>query len=393
MEPEIPTQTPGVRPTAADPAGKPPDALAAEPLSPEAGAPHPDNLIWIFFSAHGPRTGTSIAIFVILLYIFVNIFGTLLSFAVEEMLHLTISGSSAVGMVLGEAPWVAALLTAAAVMALIERRRVTDYNLAGPRRLTHFIGGLAAGFVALSALVGVMAWGGWLHFGPVSLSGAAIARYGALWAVGFVFVAITEEGTFRCYLQFTLTRGINFWWALAIIGSLCLYLIATARGHGAWGVYAIAVIGLLPCLWLQMRQVPGRGFWQAAWTSSVGFGFVHTGNNGENWIGILAAATIGFVFCVSVRVTGSAWWALGCHGAWDWAETYFYGTADSGFVAHGHYLSAIPAGNALWSGGTDGPEGSLLVLPIILLLLASLALYGRRRVDAVRVPATEHATA
>jgi membrane protease YdiL (CAAX protease family) len=139
---------------------------------------------------------------------------------------------------------------------------------------------------------------------------------------------------------------------------------------------------------LSLNKSPRGGFWQAAWVTSTLFGAVHTGNNGENWIGIFAAGAIGFVFCVSVYVTGSAWWAIGCHTAWDWAETYFYGTADSGLVAKGHLLSATPVGNPLWSGGTDGPEGSLLVLGVILLLLiAVVALYGRRR-EAGIAPAT-----
>jgi hypothetical protein len=85
-------------------------------------------------------------------------------------------------------------------------------------------------------------------------------------------------------------------------------------------------------------------------------------------------------------VTGSAWWAIGCHAAWDWAETYFYGTPDSGFVAQGHFLTTAPVGNTLWSGGTDGPEGSLLVAPVILLLLGILlVVYGRKREAAVAV--------
>ena len=104
----------------------------------------------------------------------------------------------------------------------------------------------------------------------------------------------------------------------------------------------------------------------------------HTGNNGEHWVGIFAAAFIGFVFCVSVWVTGSAWWAIGCHAAWDWAETYFYGTADSGFVAPGHLFTSSPAGNPLWSGGTVGPEGSLLIIPVVLLILAWLLIFYRR---------------
>ena len=83
---------------------------------------------------------------------------------------------------------------------------------------------------------------------------------------------------------------------------------------------------------------------------------------------------------MSVRVTGSAWWAIGCHAAWDWAETFFYGAADSGFLGQGHYLSANSAGNPLWSGGSDGPEGSLLVLGVVLLLLLFLlAFYARNK--------------
>jgi hypothetical protein len=85
---------------------------------------------------------------------------------------------------------------------------------------------------------------------------------------------------------------------------------------------------------------------------------VHVANPNEAWIGVFAAAFIGFVFCVSVRVTGSAWWAIGCHAAWDWGETFFYGTADSGLPAQGHYLTSMPAGNPLWSGGAFTAAGS-----------------------------------
>ena len=114
--------------------------------------------------------------------------------------------------------------------------------------------------------------------------------------------------------------------------------------------------------------------------TSTFFGFYHTSNSGENWIGVFAAAAIGFIFCVSVYVTGSAWWAIGCHAAWDWAETFFYGTADSGLQSQGHFFSATPAGNSLLSGGTDGPEGSLLVVAAILvLLLVLLGLYKRNK--------------
>jgi uncharacterized protein len=275
------------------------------------------------------------------------------------------------------------LVLATWIMALIERRKLLDYNLRGPRRVFHFATGLMCGFVALSALVGGLAAGGWLHFGPVALSGGQILLYALAWGAMFLLVGFFEEGTMRCYLLFTFTRGINFWWAAGIVACISGLLLWKVKGDGAWGAYVLALAGVAPCRLLQVKRMPSAGFWNAAWVTSFLFGAAHTGNNGENWIGIFAAGAIGFVFCVSIYVTGSAWWAIGCHAAWDWAESYFYGTADSGMVAKGHLLTTTPAGPAFWSGGADGPEGSVLVLAVIaVLLLAVLVLYGRRNAAA-----------
>jgi hypothetical protein len=332
---------------------------------------------WTFLGDQGLRAGWSVVFFVVLGILFGIVIGSVFS-----SLHLISKKSSftASSALFGELVGVLALVGTGVLMALIERRKnLLAYNLTGPRRIFHFLSGLAAGFAALSALVGALNWGGWLRFGPIALSGGHIFKYGLMWASAFLLVGCFEEGVFRGYLQFTFTRGLNFWWALGTEVSVCLWLAMTAKGNGVWGVYAIALLGLAPCLILHLRKTPRSGFWQAAWVTSTLFGLIHTGNGGENWVGIFAAAFIGFVFCVSVWLTGSAWWAIGCHAAWDWAETFFYGTADSGLQPRGHYLTTSPAGNALWSGGADGPEGSLLVIGAILLLLALLlALYRRK---------------
>ncbi|MGA3263946.1 MAG: CPBP family intramembrane glutamic endopeptidase [Terracidiphilus sp.] len=335
-------------------------------------------LRWVFIGSQGLRAGWSVLLFVMLTLLFLFALGSAATMIFRNLPHTNAGSLTPFRVIVGGVIEVLAILGAGALVALIERRHILDYNLAGPRRFVHFLSGLAAGFVSLSALVGALAWGGWLHFGPAALSGAPIFGFAALWAMAFLCTGLFEEGSFRCYLLFTLTRGINFWWALGIISAVCLWLLLTAKGNGVWGVYIVILLGLAPCLLLHLKKSEGAGFWQAAWVTSTLFGLLHTFNGGENWVGIFAAAAIGFVFCVSVRVTGSAWWAIGCHAAWDWAESYFYGTADSGMVARGHYLTTSPAGNALWSGGADGPEGSLLVLGIILLLLATLlVLYGR----------------
>ena len=335
---------------------------------------------WAFIGDNGLRAGWSVLIFVPIYFIALFTLGTAASLIVGNIVHNRLGSGTALSAGIGELVPFFAMLIAAAIVGLIEHRSILDFNLKGSRRVLNFFSGFAAGFAALSVLVGALAAGGWLHFGPIALTGTNILKFAALWGITFLLVGCFEEGVFRCYLQFTLTRGINFWWALAAVAGLCLDLVLRARGNGVWGVYAIALLGVPPCFALHWLRAESAGFWQAAWVTSTLFGFIHTGNNGENWIGIFAAAAIGFVFCVSVRVTGSAWWAIGCHFAWDWAETYFYGTADSGLPAQGHFLTTNPAGNALWSGGTDGPEGSLLVLAVILLLLvALLVIYGRKR--------------
>jgi hypothetical protein len=367
---------------------------APGPLAPSTDSQVAHDLDWALTGRDGLRTGWLVAIFAVLYRLFSLVLETVAVGSFPRLGDLAFSPSSALA---SESVPLLAMLGAAAFVAHIEQRDILDYNLNAPRPALRFLQGLGVGFGTLSALVGTMVWGGWLRLGRPTLSLPEVPIFAALWGAAFLLVGLFEEGTFRCFLQYTLTRGLNFWWALGIVAVLCLDLWAremgngvsvvgvlwldlrpSASGNGAWGVYAFALLGLLPCLRLHWKKRPGAGFWQAAWVTSTFFGFIHTGNNGENLIGIFAAALIGFVFCVSVRLTGSAWWAIGCHAAWDWAETYFYGTADSGMVATGHLFTSTAAGNPLWSGGADGPEGSLLALPIVLLLLAAIfLLYGR----------------
>jgi membrane protease YdiL (CAAX protease family) len=390
MEPEIAPSTPrepGVEPTAE--ANQQTGSSSIGP-SPPPDLDSPDfDLRWIFAGSFGLRAGWSIAIFALVFYCLLPLLDFVL-FATNLIREGV--GFTARSELFSELAAFVAMLGAATIMAAIERRKVFSYNLADERRFSHFAGGLLIGFAGLSALVGALAWGGWLRFGPTSLNGQAVFKYAAAWGCVFLLVACVEEGTMRCYLLFTLTRGINFWWALAAAGGTCGYLFLSAKSHGAWGVYALALLGVVPCWMLHAAQRSSAGFWQAAWVTSTYFAYGHTMNRGETWMGVFAAGAIGFVFCVSVKVTGSAWWAIGCHAAWDWAETFFYGTADSGMVANGHYFTTRQAGSAFWNGGTDGPEGSVLVLGAILLLLALLlAIYGRRGRVQETVPSMEQA--
>jgi uncharacterized protein len=285
-------------------------------------------LRWVFFGPDGLRAGWSALLFVALVFSL----GALLTFAARTLLHGhrpdPSTPASPVRSLIGEGASMLIVLAATWIMARIEGRRLAVYGYAGRARFVRFLWGGLWGFVALSALVGVLWKGHLLAFDSGHLHGIAVFEFGLIWLLMFIFTGIFEESLLRGYLQYTLTRGIGFWW-----GALLM---------------------------------------------SILFGAIHGSNKGESPVGLFSAAAVGLVFCISLWYTGSLWWAIGFHATWDWAQTFFYGTPDSGMVARGHLMSEHPVGPLLWSGGPTGPEGSLYIIPLLVIMALAMWLWWRR---------------
>lgn len=204
------------------------------------------------------------------------------------------------------------------IMTAVEKRSFADYGLpwnAAFRK--RFWQGMPYGFAMLTLLMTLIAALHGFSLGGLALSGGEAMRYGFLYMIGFVLVAIFEEFSFRGYLQATLASGI--------------------------------------------------GFWPAAMLLAIGFGALHLGNRGEAIFGAAMAGAFGLLAAFSLLRTGSVWFAIGMHAAWDWGETYFYSVADSGILAKGHLLNSSFHGPHWLTGGTVGPEGSLFVFFVLAL--------------------------
>ena len=262
-------------------------------------------------------------------------------------------------VLLGEGTALLSVLIATWLMGKIERRPNSAYGLGGKRRLPNFLSGLAWGVALLSLLVFTLRASGLLVFDARLLFGASALRFGAVWLAGFLLVGLFEETFFRGYLQFTLARGIG-------------------------GIYDWLRARYLPALDAPGIDTNAPGFWIAALLLSFGFGFSHRTNPGESPIGLVAAALIAVVFCLSLWRTGSLWWAIGFHAAWDWAQSFLYGVADSGMMVQGHLFATRPAGRVLLSGGLTGPEGSLFILPIVAATAAVIVLTLPRSIPATQ---------
>ena len=205
------------------------------------------------------------------------------------------------------------------LVACLERRSILSYGLAGRFTMRYFAVGLAWGLVCLSLLIVMLSATGHLAIDGRQLHGLAVLQYGMLWAGCFFLVGLTEEMLFRGYLQSALTRLIGFWPAAVVLSTL--------------------------------------------------FGVSHLRNSNEALFGIAVVALGGAFFTVGLRRTGSLWWAIGFHTAWDWSQSFLYGVPDSGILIADTLLLSHPVGDPMLSGGKVGPEGSILLLPVLSLAL------------------------
>jgi len=205
------------------------------------------------------------------------------------------------------------------IMGRIESRRIAEYGLPWRSMFSRrFWIGALLGFASLSCLLLVMRLIGVFHFGAIALRPSDIGRWGVIYVLVFILVALTEEFSARGYALFTLTRITKFW--------------------------------------------------PAAILTAIVFGYSHVGNAGEDWIGLFNVGLFGLLACLLLRRTGDLWMPIGFHMTFDWGETFFYGVANSGRTYPGQLMNSTPSGPAWLSGGTVGPEGSVLCTLLLVLV-------------------------
>lgn len=210
-------------------------------------------------------------------------------------------------------------------MAYIKHSSVAAYGFPGHKMFgKNFWAGAGWGFAMLSATITLMAAAHSYRLGALALSRLDILKFGILWAAAFLLVAIAEELAFRGYLQYVLTERV--------------------------------------------------GFWPAAILTCLLFGFAHRNNPGENQVGLANVVLVGMFACLALRRTGSLWFPIGWHMAFDWGQSFFYSVPDSGFLVAGHLFNASVSGSNWLSGGKVGPEASLFNVLTTLIGIAAFSL-------------------
>ena len=299
-----------------------------------AGTSSP-RLALIFFNERGLRAGWRLLIYSGMIWLLLAGAGAISKRLNAGTPHSTPSSEFKRAMVQAAVELILflVLLFLAWVMSKIERRKVGAYGLPLQRSaIPRFIQGYFFwGFLPLAILLSILRGLHVFYFGDLSALNSQILGWGVLWFFFFLLVGFFEEYFFRGYSLYTLADGIGFWPAAIILAIL--------------------------------------------------FGAVHMGNGGETKVGIIAAAIFALFAAATLWRTGNLWLAVGAHAGWDWGQSFFFGVNDSGFQVPGHLFNPHLGHGPDWlTGGSVGPEGSVVTLVLwVLMAVLFLALYRTRR--------------
>jgi membrane protease YdiL (CAAX protease family) len=105
------------------------------------------------------------------------------------------------------------------------------------------------------------------------------------------------------------------------------------------------------------------------------FGLFHISSPNFTWLSTINLIIGGFAYGLSYLVTGSLWFSLGQHLAWNFVQSSVFGLPLSGLKSSGLIKTTI-TGPSLYTGGGYGPEGGLISIAARLLGILFIILYG-----------------
>lgn len=215
-------------------------------------------------------------------------------------------------------------------MLIVERRSLATIGISGDNIIRRFAVGLMLGILMMGAVVCLIAAFGGYHLVSILPAFSDIRALGWIFAllICFTVQASIEEFIFRGWLLSTVSRRSNIIVGI-IVTSLVFTLLHFSRGQPILSIVFTFTFSVFACaLAIKSKSIIGAMGWHTGW----------------NWFG-------GTAF--DVPITG------------------FY-TQVPALVA-----KLLPNGPIFLTGGTEGPEGSIFAL--VLLMVGILFIFGKMR--------------
>jgi len=290
----------------------------------------------IFIGPDGLRAGWKFLLFALGIELGALIVEEPLAQVLARYFAINLRELSAPALLIREFVFCLSVFLVTGIAALAERRRIDSYGLPIEQAFGKFFWkGMLAGLLVVLFVAGAMILSGAMVLHGLALHGSDLAMFTLLWFVANILIGLSEEYTFR--------------------------------GYG------------LQSLWR------GAGFWPATLITTAIFAGDHLEKPGENAIDLGMIFFLGLILCLSVRKTGSLWWAVGWHTGFDFGQLFLIGTRNGGQTPVGRLFNVTFPGPAWLNGGELGTEASIFMVPAaiatliyVIWFLHSLPLDGER---------------
>ena len=212
--------------------------------------------------------------------------------------------------------------------AKLDKRSFVSLGVHRSRLGSNMARGLAAGFLSIAVIWAIL----WVT-GAIAVNGWSAAARGpnvvlALlgWLLAFAAVGFFEEFLFRGYALHNLSDWLG-WRAAVIIQAAIFALVHLGNVATASNAARVAALGAMPSIFL-----------------------------------------IGIFFALAYRKTGSLWFPIAFHAAWNFSLGCLFSLPVSGIKTF--QLLDVQTQTQSWlSGGSFGAEGSFFLLPVLVALI------------------------
>jgi CAAX protease family protein len=268
----------------------------------------------IFIGPNGLRAGWRFLLFALAIEIGVFVLEEPLGKILGRLFAVNPRELSAPALLIDEFVFCLSVFLITGIFALAEHRRIDSYGLPVEQAFgKYFWKGMLAALLVVLFMAGAMILSGAMVLYGLALHGGDLARLAFLWFFANILVGLAEEYTFRGYALQSLWRG--------------------------------------------------AGFWPAALITTAIFAGDHLEKPGENAMDIGMIFFLGLILCLSMRKTGSLWWAVGWHAGFDFGQLFLIGTRNGGQTPGGRLFNVTFPGPPWLNGGELGTEASIFMVP------------------------------
>lgn len=224
--------------------------------------------------------------------------------------------------------------------------------------------------IAVSATIGVYAARRWIDRKTLTSLGLQRGARGAADVVfGFLLSGIMAAVFFGAMVS------------LGYIGNVQVSALdASMVGVLAGSLVVMALVGFWEELvfrgYILQNVAEGMGMTTAVVVSCVVYGLVHSANPNATALSTAIIVLCGFLRIYGYLSTGQLWLSIGMHTGWNFFQATVFGFAASGHAEERTLLTHDPLAADWLSGGAFGPEGSVLLIPVVLAALVAMRLWS-----------------